>query len=168
MKKLKKCLIFLILPLFAFTAVHKFYVSVTNVNYSEKDKAIQITSRIFIDDFEKLLLERYDIVAKLAAANESQIADELIEKYLRAKLVVEIDGKTVSYDFIGKKYDTDVMICYIEIPKIDLAKIQSIQIENEILTDLFDEQQNVVHFKIDGRKKSFVLVKSDTKGMLNL
>lgn len=168
MKKLKKYLIFLILPLFAFAAAHKFYVSVTNVNYSEKDKAIQITSRIFIDDFEKLLLERYDIVAKLATANESQLAEEFIEKYLRAKLVVEINGTTVSYDFIGKKYDTDVMICYIEIPKIDLAKIQTIQIENEILTDLFDEQKNVVHFKIDGRKKSFVLVKSDTKGMLNL
>ncbi len=168
MINLKKCLILLILPLFAFTAAHKFYLSVTNVSYSEKDKAIQITSRIFIDDFEKLLQERYDIEAKLATENESKLADEFIEKYLRAKLVVEIDGTPISYDFIGKKYDTDVMICYIEVPKIDLAKIQSIQIENEILTDLFDEQQNIVHFKVDGKKKSFVLVKSDTKGMLNL
>lgn len=168
MNNLKKCLILLILPLFAFAAAHKFYVSVTNVNYSEKDTAIQITSRIFIDDFEKLLQERYELEAKLATENESKSADEFIEKYLRAKFVVEINGKTVSYDFIGKKYDTDVMICYIEVPEIDLAKIKSIQIENEILTDLFDEQQNVLHFKIGGKKKSFVLFKSHTKGMLNL
>lgn len=168
MNYLKKSFLILLLPLFAFTTAHKFYVSVTNVNYSEKDKAIQITSRIFIDDFEKILQERYDIEAKLATENESRLADEFIEKYLRAKLAVEIDGVPVSYDFIGKKYDADVMICYIEAPKIDLTKIQTIQIENEILTDLFDEQQNVVHFKVDGKKKSFVLVKSDTKGMLNL
>jgi len=168
MNTMKKYLIFLALPLFAFASVHKFYVSVTNVNYSEKDKAIQITTRIFIDDFEKLLQERYEIEAKLATENESRSADEFIEKYLRAKFVVEVNGELVPYEFIGKKFDTDVMICYLEVPDIDLADLKSIQIENEILTDLFDEQQNVVHFKVNSKKKSFVLVKSDTKGMLNL
>lgn len=168
MKRYKKYLLLFIFPLFAFTTGHKFYVSVTNVNYAEKDKAIQVTSRIFIDDFEKVLQERYGFTANLGTENESKLANGYIEKYLRAKFAIEIDGETASYDFIGKKYDTDVMVCYIEVPKIDLAKIASIQIDNEILTDLFDEQQNIVHFKIDGNKKSFVLMKPDTKGMLNL
>lgn len=168
MTPLKKSLLILILPLFAFATVHKFYVSVTDVRYSEKDNAIQITSRIFIDDFENVLQERYGFEAKLATKNESKEADAYIEKYLRAKFVVEVNGENASYNFIGKKYDTDVMVCYIEVPNVDLAEATSIQIENEILTDLFDEQQNIVHFKIDGKKKSFVLIKSDTKGMLNL
>lgn len=168
MNILKKSILFLILPLFAFATVHKFYLSVTNVRYSEKDGAIQITSRIFIDDFENVLQERYGFDAELATKNESEEADAYIEKYLRAKFAVEINGENASYNFIGKKYDADVMICYIEVPKINLATTKSIQITNEILTDLFDEQQNIVHFKIDGKKKSFVLLKSDTKGMLNL
>ena len=168
MNILKKSILLLILPLFAFATVHKFYVSVTNVRYSEKDGAIQITSRIFIDDFENVLQERYDFEAELATKNESEEADAYIEKYLRAKFTVEINGENASYNFIGKKYDADVMICYIEIPKINLATTTSIQITNEILTDLYDEQQNIVHFKIAGKKKSFVLLKSDTKGMLNL
>ncbi|MGB7393438.1 MAG: DUF6702 family protein [Pricia sp.] len=168
MKYLKKSLIILLLPLFAFATVHKFYVSVTNVKYSEKDSALQITSRIFIDDFENVLQERYDFEAGLATKNESDEADAYIEKYLRTKLVVEVNGEQASYNFIGKKYDADVMICYIEVPDVDLAETTSIQIENEILTDLFDEQKNIVHFNMDGKKKSFVLIKSDTKGMLNL
>ena len=156
------------MPLLAFSTLHKFYVSVTNVSYSEKDKAIQITSRIFIDDFEKVLKERYGLNAELATQNESEEADAHIEKYLRVKFLVEINGENASYTFVGKKYDADVMICYIEVPNIDLANTSSIQIESEILTDLFDGQQNIVHFKIDGKNKSFVLLKSDTKGMLNL
>ncbi len=168
MNILKKSILFLILPLFAFATAHKFYVSVTNVRYSEKDRAIQITSRIFIDDFENVLKERYGFTAELATKNESKEADAYIDKYFQAKFAVEINGKNASYNFIGKKYDADVMICYIEVPKVDLAHTTSIQITNEILTDLFDEQQNIVHFKIDGKKKSFVLLKSDTKGMLNL
>ena len=60
---MRKTLLFLLLPLFAFTVAHKFYISVTNVGYSDKDKSLQITSRIFIDDMEKALMERYDIRA---------------------------------------------------------------------------------------------------------
>lgn len=165
---LKKSLLILIFPLLAFATAHKFYVSVTSVKYSEKDTALQITSRIFIDDFEKVLQERYDFKAELATEKESKEADAFIEKYLRTKFTVEVNGAMASYNFIGKKYDADVMICYIEVPDVDLANTTSIQIENEVLTDIFEEQQNIVHFKIDGKKKSFVLLKSDTKGMLNL
>lgn len=167
MKHIKKGLVFLLLPLLAFTA-HKFYVSVTNVGYSEKDDALQITSRLFIDDLEAVLMARYDLEAKLATEDESESSDEYLEKYLRKKFKVEINGGGKSYELIGRKYDNDVCIFYIEVPNINFPTVKSIQIQNEMLTDLFDEQQNLVHFKIKGKKKSFVLLKSDTKGMLNL
>lgn len=168
MKSFKKILIVLCLPLVAFTTVHKFYVSVTNVGFSEKDDALQITTRIFIDDLEAVLLERYDITTKLATDNESELADEYLEKYFRKKFQIEINNEQQAYDFIGRRYDNDVCIFYLEVPKIQLSVVKSIQIQNQILTDLFDEQQNLVHFKVKGEKKSFVLHKSDTKGMLKL
>ncbi|MGI9549846.1 MAG: DUF6702 family protein [Aurantibacter sp.] len=165
---LKKGFLILLLPLFAFTAAHKFYVSVTNIGYSEKDNALQITTRIFIDDLEAVLKERYDIEAKLATDDEPKMANEYIEKYLRTKFVIEVDNEPKTYEFLGKKYDNDLVICYLEVSKIDLSNINSISIQNEILTDLFDEQQNIVHFKLNDKKKSFVLVKEHTKGMLKL
>ncbi len=168
MKFLKKSLVLLLLPLFAFTVVHKFYVSVTNVSYSEKDKAIQITSRIFIDDITEVMKERYEFEAQLATESESKMADSYIEKYLKTKFLVYTNGEQMQYNFLGKKYDNDVMICYLEIPGIEIEKVKSIKVQNELLTDLFDEQQNVVHFKINGKKKSFVLIKENNKGMLKL
>lgn len=164
---MNKLLLLLIVPLFAFTT-HKFYVSVTNVSYSEKDKALQITSRIFIDDLDAVLKERYNVDSKLATAEESKLADSYLEKYLRKKFQLQINGESVAYTIIGRKYDTDVCIFYLEAANLNFSSISSIQIQNEVLTDLYDEQQNVVHFKVKDHKKSFVLVKSDTKGMLNL
>jgi len=166
MKFLKKSFLIILLPLFAFGIAHKFYVSVTNVGYSEKDAALQITTRIFIDDLEAVLKERYDIEAKLATEDEAQIANEYIEKYVRAKFKVEVDGVPQNSSFLGKKYDNDLVICYIEVLDVDLAKIKSISVQNDILTDLYDDQQNIVHFKINDKKKSFVLVKGNNKGML--
>lgn len=71
-----------ILLFLSFSSAHKFYVSVTNIVYSEEDRAFQITSRVFIDDLDKLLKERYGVEAKLATPNESKIADEYIENIL--------------------------------------------------------------------------------------
>jgi hypothetical protein len=164
----KKGLLILVLPLFAFTVAHKFYISVTHVGYSEKEDALQITTRVFIDDINTVLSERYGISSKLASDDASKLDDEYFEKYLRTKFLVEINEKTVQYEIIGKKYDDDMIICYLEVPKINLPKVTSIAIVNEMLTDMFDEQQNVVHIKLMDKKKSFVLLKTDAKGMLNL
>ncbi len=163
----------LVLPLamalfLSFTTAHKFYVSVTNMVYAEDEEAFQITSRIFIDDLDALLAERYGIKAKLATPDETKVADEYIEKYLRAKFLVLFNGEPAQYTFLGKRYDKDVVICYLEIPKVKLSSIKTMTVENDVLTDLFDEQQNVVHVKWKGKKKSFVLMKSNNKGMLNL
>ena len=168
MHYLKKSFLILLLPMFAFTTAHKFYVSVTNVTYSEKNEALQITSRVFIDDLEEVLKERYDIEANLDSEQESEITQEYLKKYLRAKFVVEVNGELRSYEYVGKKFDNDVVIFYLEIPELKFSELKSIQIQNEMLTDMYDEQQNILHFKIDGKKKSFVLMKENTKGVLNL
>lgn len=168
MKFFRIGLLLVLVPLFAFTGAHKFYISVTNVDYSEKDKAVQIITRVFVDDMNAVLKERYGIQTKLGTDKETDKDLEYLKKYLRTKFVVEINGKKVDYTFIGKKYDTDMLICYLEVPNVPLGNLKKIAIENEVLTDIYDDQQNVVHFKINGTKKSFVLVKSDTKGMLNL
>ena len=168
MNNIRKSLLLALLPLFAFVGAHKFYISVTNVDYSEKDAAVQIITRIFVDDMNAVLKERYGLQSKLGTEKESEMDREYLEKYLRTKFIVEINGTTVKYTFIGKKYDTDMIICYLEVPDVPLSSLKRIAIQNEILMDIYDEQQNVVHIKANGQKKSHVLVKSDTKGMLNL
>ncbi len=165
--KRKFLLLLLIVPLLSFTA-HKFYVSVTNINYAEKDDALQITTRIFIDDFDAVLLERYGIDSKLATDSEAAIAEDYIVKYLKSKFLIRLNEEQVDFNYIGKKYDNDVVICYLEVPDIGFDELTSIEIQNEVLTDLYEEQKNLVHIKYQGKKKSFVLIKENNKGMLNL
>ncbi|MCM4153808.1 hypothetical protein DHD05_19625 [Arenibacter sp. N53] len=168
MQYLKKTFLILLLPLLAFTVAHKFYLSVTSIEYSDKDKALQITTRVFIDDMDKLLLERFGIKGNLANKDESSLANEYIEKYLNSKFAIEIDSKNVVYNFLGKKYENDILIIYLEIPKINIDTVAMVTVQNEVLMDMFEEQKNVVHFKLKGQKKSFVLIRENNKGMLNL
>lgn len=158
----------MLLPILMSAAVHKFYVSVTNIEYVEDQRAFQITTRIFIDDLEEVLNTRYDIDAALTTDKELADIDTYISKYLKNKILIRINGELIPFKFLGKEYRDDLVVCYLEIEQVDLSALRSIEVTNDVLTELFEEQQNVVHLKIAGTKKSFILVRENNKGMLNL
>ena len=157
-------LLILTLVMFSFTAVHKFYVSVTQIEYVEEKGALQIITRIFIDDIEDLLQTRYDKAITLSPTKDSKMIDLYLEKYFNQKFKVKVNGKSLTYNFLGKKYEEDLMICFIEIE--NLKDLKSIEVTNEILMDLFEEQQNIVHVKKDDDRKSVILEKGKDTGML--
>jgi len=165
MKTLKFAFILVLLPLLAFTTAHKYYVSVTKIEYVKEKESVQIISRIFIDDFEKLLRERYDENITLDTKDELSTIDVYIERYLTEKLKIDINGQASKFIYLGKEYEDDIVFCYLEIEKI--THIKSFEISNKILLDMFEEQENIVRTNINGKRKSFILKNGNDKGVLN-
>ncbi|HEX9600451.1 MAG TPA: DUF6702 family protein, partial [Mariniflexile sp.] len=156
--------ILLIFPLFAFVAIHKYYISVTQIDYLQNKQSVQITTRIFIDDLEKLLRERYDETITLTGKNEPSTADLYIERYLTEKIKIKINNKEANLSFIGKEYDVDLVKCYLEIEGV--KKIESLEISNEVLFDLFSDQQNIIKTKINSQQKSVILIPQNRSALL--
>lgn len=162
----KVILIFLAtLPLLAFTAAHKFYVSATDVEYNEKQRSLQIISHVFTDDLEDLLQARYSKELRLVKEDEHPAADEFVEKYFRSKFSISVNGQERSFNYIGKEYDKDQLLVYLEVE--DVEPVKTISVENAILTDLFPEQKNVVKVEQNGKIKSLLLMRDDPKGKIN-
>ena len=143
---------------------HKFYVSVTQIDYNEEEQSLQIISRIFIDDIEEVLKKRYEVSISLDPNEETTNVDQYIEKYLKQKLEFVVNNQEVSFVFLGKEYEDDFVICYLEINNI--SSLQTIEISNQTLMDLFEEQQNIVHVKKKNQRKSLILEKDNDLGML--
>ena len=63
MKKIKYIITLLALVFILSSASnsHEYYVSVTKMEYVKEEKSLQIISQIFIDDFEKLIREVFDV-----------------------------------------------------------------------------------------------------------
>lgn len=93
--------------------------------------------------------------------------DLYIERYLKHHLNVKVNNKKVDLKYLGKEYDNDVVKCYIEIEGIDADALKSIEVENSLLFELFEKQNNIVHFKIDDLRKSFSLISGNDKALLN-
>ena len=155
MKFLRVALFLMLVPFLAFTGIHKYYISVTQINYIEDKQAIQIISRIFIDDFEKLLRERYDESITLASKDEPKTTDLYIERYLKERIKIRINNEASNMVYIGKEYDTDIVKCYLEIEEVEHVEI--FEVSNTVLFDVFEDQQNIVKTKMNSKQKSMIL-----------
>ncbi len=160
----KILLVLIILPLFAF-ALHKYYISLTKIDYVKEKKSVQITMRFFIDDIEKTLNDRFQKSFELTTKNELKKTDNYIALYINQKFKVTINDQVKTYEYLGKEYDNDVVYFYLEIN--DVEKIKSIEVQNRMLFEEFEEQQNFIKLNINNQHKTFILIRDNDKDLLN-
>lgn len=165
MSILKIFLCIVAIPLLSFSSLHKYYVSLTEIEYVKEKNSVQIISRIFVDDFETVLRNRYDDSITLMEDDDNDEVNYYIERYLTDRLKITINGKPEAFSFIGKEYEDDILLFYLEIQNIE--NISAIQVVNRLLFDQFPDQKNIVRFKINEINKSILLIKENDKGLLN-
>lgn len=163
MKYQKYVILLIIAPLLAFS-VHKYYISLCEVEYVEEKKSVQIIISHFIDDLEITLNNEHKKDFFLATNKEAKNIQEIYEDYLHKHLKFTINQKPAHYQFIGKEYDDDLVRFYLEIPNVQ--KLNSIEIENTCLIKDFEDQQNIIKIKVKKFNKTFYLTKSNVKGLL--
>ena len=151
----------IIVVLLSSFAWHKFYVSVTQIDYVPSKKRIEITHRIFIDDLEKALEKKYKKKVYLTSKKELPEAETLIKDYLKENVKISINKKAQNLEFLAREVEGDVLIFY---TKIAISKkINTFEIFNSLLTDIYKEQQNIVHVNMNSNKNSFLFTNSDAQ-----
>lgn len=145
-----------------FLVAHPFHVSVCDIEYNSENQALQISQRIFIDDLENGLkkFHKMESIEAYKPQDPKQL-DSLIEAYLNEKLRVKIDGKAVALNYLGSEVEQDARWCYIEVSGI--PSVTKAEITNLVLLEVFEDQENIVHFKANGKLRSFRLNR-DKKG----
>lgn len=162
--KLKIHLLLLVaLPLLSFTA-HKYYLSLTQINYKSEAQAVQIIINVFMDDIELALNKDYNIDLQLTTKRELENNDIYFEKYLKNKLNFKVDGEAKNFNYLGKEYDGDLVFFYLEIENIN--KVNSIDVSNQLLLKHFPEQQNLIKSKVGKKNKSVLLTKDESSTLL--
>jgi hypothetical protein len=156
-------LILFIIPLFGF-GLHKYYISLTKIDYIKEKEEVQITMRFFIDDVERVLNNRFKKEFELDTENELEKTDNYLSLYIRQKFTIQINDQDINYTFLGKEYDNDIMYIYLDIT--DIKEITSIEVINRMLFEEFPEQQNYIKLNINNTKKTFILIKDSDKEML--
>lgn len=159
----KLLLLVLVLPMLSFS-VHKYYVSLCEVEYLPEREVMQIAIGLFIDDIELTLNKDYDKRLNLGTELESENIDELYIKYLHEHFRLVLNETPTPYTFIGKKYDNDIVRFYLEVP--NLKELNTFEVYNRCLIRDFDEQLNIIKLKVKKYHKTFYLSKKNDKALL--
>ena len=165
MKIKKYLLILLILPLMAFS-LHKYYISLCEIEYVEDKQTVQIILGVFIDDLEVTLNKDQDKKLFLATEKEVLNINKVYEAYLNKHFKVTVNQELKSYNFIGKEYDDDIVRFYLEIPNI--KQLNTIAITNTSLFRDFESQQNIIKIKVNKLNKTFYLDKKNANCLLKI
>ncbi len=104
MKFKKYFLLLLIIPLLSFSA-HKYYLSLTQINYKEASKSVQIIINVFMDDIETALNKDHSIDLQLSTKKELKNNDIYFENYLRNALQFKINNTSRAFHYVGKEYE---------------------------------------------------------------
>ena len=132
--------------------LHPFHVSVVEINHNPADSVMEISCKIFTDDFERILVKNYKSKVDLINPPDRKATDKLVYDYIKTHLLVKADDKSQTLSYLGFERDNDAIYVYVEITKIPAVK--KVEVSTTLMYDLFDDQTNLVHVMVGGNRKT--------------
>jgi hypothetical protein len=144
---------------------HPIHLSITEIDHNEKSRALQITTRIFIDDLETSIRNKInDEELDLLEPGKGRTTDQLVKAYLGEVVRIKVDKKAVKINYLGHEIEGPAMICYIEIENI--KKFSTIEVTNKVIHDTYDDQSNLVNVNYKDKVKSLRLTNDEPTGIV--
>ena len=132
--------------------IHPFYVSMTDINYNDKNKSLEISVRIFTDDFENTLKKNHkDKIDILHPANQ-ELMNNYVSTYIQQHLQLKVNDKSVKLSFVGYEQQSESIWTYFEVDNID--NVTKVAIMNNLLHEYNTNQINMMHIKVKDEEKS--------------
>ncbi len=144
---------------------HPIYVSVTEIEHNASEKTLEISCKLFTDDFEKTLRNTYKTHVDLLNQKYKPSMDTLVNDYVQKHLKVSVDGKPMALRYLGYEQIEEGIYSYYQADNVPAVK--SMTITNNLLYEYKTEQMGVMHVTVNGERKSTRLNNPAEKAAFN-
>lgn len=141
----------LVMPLMGWR-MHPYYVSMTEIEFNPKEKKLEISVRIFTDDLEKALARSCGCKTDLLSPAKKEAMKPVLDAYLKNKLGIAVNGKAVSYTFLGFEKEEESTWSFLEV-SVDKTPDQ-LTVTNLLLYEIQKQQSNLVRYRKPGSDKT--------------
>lgn len=145
-------LLYSLLLIFCSFKPHPYHVGSVEFNYNSNSKTFQISGKFFLDDLENGLKEKYGKTVHFNDKKYEPEINQLLQKYCADYLKLKSDNKFLKINYIGYEEDQEAVNIYLESEKINSPK--KVETAVSFLYNLFDDQMNIIHIIVDGKRKS--------------
>jgi len=114
--------------------------------------------RVFMDDLEVTLRETFK-QPELDILNPKGLSvDQMMEDYLKTHFKIMLESKLQATKYLGHEQEGEAFIFYIEVNNV--KKWKTIQIQNDIITEIYKDQSNLVHVTLQETVRSVRLTRN--------
>jgi len=166
--KARTLIFFSFLCIFYRIEAHPIHVSVVSLDHLIDSNRIDISVRLFYDDFQLLINHKYNLGLDFSKRTRLTSTEQLaITDYIRTSLILAgQDENTISADFKGWKVE-DVSVwlyfCAKTAPGFILTKLK-----NTLMLDLYYDQKNLVIVQVNNNQMGFEFDKRVTSQIMSL
>jgi hypothetical protein len=112
------------------------------------ESELQISLSVFMDDLERRFKQIEGVSLFLGDPKlERENCNELIEEYLRETFILRADDAVLEWRLLGKEVEYDVCWIYMEAKALSVEN--SINVDLQLLFDIYGDQTNVINWKED-------------------
>src|SRR4030095_6228534 len=129
---------------------HPYYISVIEINHNQTDKTLEISCKIFTNDFETTLEKNYKTKVDLVNPPDKSAMDKLVSDYIKKHLSIRADNKTANLSYVGFEKEEEAVYSYFQVDHVPTVK--KIDVTNSILHDFSDQQINIIHCTVGGKR----------------
>jgi len=146
---------------------HPLYVSMTNMDVDAQNKSIILSIRIFTEDLETVLHNKYNVDGWIGTQNEHRDGRRLLKEYVNERFSISVNnGIKLNLVTDSMVIIEDTMWFYMK--STANQTINRVEIDNRLLTDFFSKQNNLVIISTGRNVKPFKLDRKNHKIDLSL
>ncbi|MDN5216654.1 hypothetical protein QQ020_31585 [Fulvivirgaceae bacterium BMA12] len=153
---------------YTISQAHAFYVSVYAVNFSPDRQELNVTCKVFTNDLEDAVKKKNAITALSIDAGSSRNTKKMVSDYVLERTKIILNDTPAEMIFSHLSWEgagiTETTLCHFKITGV--THIETIEIYSKLLTELYDDQVNIVNVRVGDKRKALNLDKRVHQGKL--
>ena len=132
-------------------ALHAYHSTITELRYNAAKKQLELSVKVFTDDFEKALSQGQPTHVNLTESGPRPLV--LASAYLGRTLQVSTTaGVPLQLQVLGMQAENDGYWFYCKVPLP--GPVSGVKLRQAALLDSFSDQMNIVNIEANGQKQS--------------
>ena len=150
--------------------LHPVYVSMTNMDVDTQKGDIEVSIRIFTDDLETVLHNKYNVHSWIGTESEHVDSRRLLIQYVNERFKIVVNNSDEPVSLVTDSITIVGDMLWFNMSGSARQAIAAMEINNRLLTDFFPSQKNlmIVGTGENEREKGFNLDRRNYKVELSL
>ena len=131
------------LAFFLLSSFHPVHVSVTNIDLEPDEGRVELSIKVFSDDFQNLILNKYSVQLRITEMEKPGNKIGSVNRYIGEAFQLEINGnRTGELVFDGAELNEEAL--WLRYSYQYGGRIKKLRVRNNLMYEVFDDQTNLV------------------------